>query len=515
MAKNASIFNDVLGPLMTGPSSSHTAAPWRIAYTTACFLEDIVSLQVFFPKNSSYAEVYQGQGTDIAIIAGILQLPINSPYFKEAKNIAKERGLSFSFSIIDEEHEHPNTAIFKISSKEQSKEIMSLSTGGGAFCLIAIDGQRVDISGEANFLYGTEKEGLQEIVNSLEEGKIQSQIASDNADFFLLKVSSAPSEELLHKIHTKNASVLCIPALLPVAAYEERLVPFKTAQECLDYCEKHALSFAEAALLYEMEYSSWPREQVYEFADFLFKAIENSIQTALSSELKSLGFLRPSAKKMYDNFMANQAKTIDSGLVQKACIYSTAIMEANSAMGLIVAGPTAGSCGLIGGVLVALYESGKYTRQEILEAFLCAGLVGIFIAHQATFAAEECACQAEIGAASSMAAGAIAHLLGASPSECCKAASMALQNMLGLVCDPVANCVEIPCVNRNASGLANAIVSANMLMCGFDPYIPLDETIQAMYAIGKMLPQELRCTGLGGLSVTPTAQKIKKEVEGK
>jgi L-serine dehydratase len=162
--------------------------------------------------------------------------------------------------------------------------------------------------------------------------------------------------------------------------------------------------------------------------------------------------------------------------------------------------------------VIAVGEEMGRSDDDIAKALLAGGLVGVFIDHQATFAAETAACQAEIGAAGAMAAAAAVQLLGGSADQSFRAAALALQNMLGLICDPVAGVGNIPCVSRNAAGAANALVSANMVLAGFDPCLPLDEVIVAMKNVGLMLPAELRCTGRGGLCLTPTALAINRNI---
>ncbi len=508
MQKEFSIFNDVLGPVMTGPSSSHTAGPWRIAYTAGFLLDDIISFEISFPQDSSYAGVYRGQRSDIGLIAGILKLPIDSPQFPSAYALAEERGLKVEFKITAPQGGHPNTATLKISSKEKSREVETISTGGGAFKIIAIDGQAVEISGESNYLFVTTKENREKIISTLRKNNIQSETTADNEYFFLEKVSQKITPELLATLRQLNKNIYFVPAVLPVVSFGEIKVPFATAAETLEYCAQNNISLAEAALLYEMERSGWTKDQVYDFAEFLLQTMERSIHRAMTEDLPKLGFLELASKKMYAKYLAEPERVADIGILQKASIYAIGIMEVNIAMGVVVAAPTAGSCGVIGAILFALSEGGQYSRREILNALLCAGLIGIFISNQATFAAELCGCQAEIGSASSMAAAAVAYLLGASPKESCQAASMAMQHMLGLICDPVAGSAEIPCINRNTCGVSNAVTSANMVICGFDPYIPLDETIQTMFKVGTMLPCELRCTGLGGLCLTKSAQNL-------
>jgi L-serine dehydratase len=177
-------------------------------------------------------------------------------------------------------------------------------------------------------------------------------------------------------------------------------------------------------------------------------------------------------------------------------------------MGVIVAAPTAGSAGVLPAVLLPLLWSGRIDRRRAARALAAAGLVGAFVLHAATFAAEEAGCQAENGTASAMAAAALSDLQGAPADVSFRAAALALSNMLGLVCDPVGGGVEIPCISRNSAAAANAVVSANLALGGFDPLIPLDEVIIAMAEIGRLLPCSLRCTARGGLAATPTARRL-------
>lgn len=187
-------------------------------------------------------------------------------------------------------------------------------------------------------------------------------------------------------------------------------------------------------------------------------------------------------------------------------------MEVKSSMGVIVAAPTAGSCGCLPGTLIGVGRSIGASKDEITKGMLAAGLIGIFIAESATFAAEVAGCQVECGAGSAMAAAGVAQMAGGTVEECINAASIALQNVTGLACDPVANRVEVPCLGKNIMGGSNAISSANMALAGYDKVIPLDQTIKAMYDIGLKLPLELRCT-FGGLGKTEASLQIRKKLE--
>ena len=186
--------------------------------------------------------------------------------------------------------------------------------------------------------------------------------------------------------------------------------------------------------------------------------------------------------------------------------------ECNACMKRIVAAPTAGSCGVLPAVLIPLYRAGLYDKESVCRSLTVAAGFGQVIAHRATLSGAEGGCQAEVGAASAMAAAALVYLKGGTREQCADAAAMALSNLLGLVCDPVAGLVEVPCVKRNVIGAVGAVAAANMALAGLHSVIPCDEVIDAMGAVGKKMHSSLRETGLGGLAGTPTGNALKKQV---
>jgi L-serine dehydratase len=205
-------------------------------------------------------------------------------------------------------------------------------------------------------------------------------------------------------------------------------------------------------------------------------------------------------------------RLLDSGMLNTMILYVSALMEVKSAMGVIVAAPTAGSCGGLPGAVIGAAERMGLSEDHMAHAMLAAGMIGVFICARSTFAAEVCGCMAECGSGSGMAAAALVTLAGGSARQAVDAASMALQNTLGMICDPVANRVEVPCLGKNVLAASNALACANMALAGYDAVIPLDETIAAMDRVGKSLPMELRCTTLGGLSITATSQALEKKL---
>ena len=198
-------------------------------------------------------------------------------------------------------------------------------------------------------------------------------------------------------------------------------------------------------------------------------------------------------------------KSLCGNVLGKGITYAMATLETNASMGLIVASPTAGSAGIVPGMMLALQEVYGFSDKKIRQALFNAGAIGYLAMRNATVAGAVGGCQAEVGIASAMAASAAVELLGGTPLQCTYAASTVLMNMLGLVCDPVGGLVEYPCLHRNAAGVSYALLAAEMSLAGIPQFIPLDEMIDAMYTVGKKLPAELRETALGGCAATPSA----------
>ena len=207
--------------------------------------------------------------------------------------------------------------------------------------------------------------------------------------------------------------------------------------------------------------------------------------------------------------------SLSGGFMTRALARAMAVSENNAAMGKVVAAPTAGSCGILPGAVVSLLAEGRCSRDAAVMSLFTAGAFGMVIAQKASISGAEGGCQAECGSASAMAAAALVELQGGTPKQCADAAAMALKNQLGLVCDPVAGLVEIPCIKRNVAGLAIAFAAADMALAGLESKIPVDECVSAMKEVGDALPSTLKETAQSGLASTPTARRMKEQVFGK
>lgn len=279
---------------------------------------------------------------------------------------------------------------------------------------------------------------------------------------------------------------------------------FKNANELLALCEEKNLPVSEIMRIREIELGETDAEVVNQKMTRVLEIMKDAALSPISQPVKSMGgLIGGEARKL--SLHAQKKEGLCGDLLQKAVTYAMATLETNASMGLIVASPTAGSAGIVPGLMLAMQEHYHFSDAEIIQALFNASAIGYLAMRNATVAGAVGGCQAEVGVASAMAASAAVELMGGTPRECTYAASTVLMNMLGLVCDPVGGLVEYPCQNRNAAGVANAIIAAEMALAGIPQLIPLDEMIQTMFTVGKKLPAELRETAMGGCATTPSA----------
>ena len=279
---------------------------------------------------------------------------------------------------------------------------------------------------------------------------------------------------------------------------------FKNAQELLTLCEEKNLPISEIMRIREIELGETTAETVKEKMTRVLEIMKEAARSPIHKPVASMGGLIGGESRKL-SLHAQQKKELCGDLLQKAITYAMATLETNASMGLIVASPTAGSAGIVPGLMLAMQEHYHFSDDTIIQALFNASAIGYLAMRNATVAGAVGGCQAEVGVASAMAASAAVELMGGTPEECTYAASTVLMNMLGLVCDPVGGLVEYPCQNRNAAGVANAVIAAEMALAGIRQLIPLDEMIQTMFAVGRKLPAEMRETAMGGCAVTPSA----------
>ena len=279
---------------------------------------------------------------------------------------------------------------------------------------------------------------------------------------------------------------------------------FKNAKELLALCREKNLPISEVMRQREILLGETTAEIVNQRMDRVLEIMKDAAFSPIKDPVISMGGLIGGEARRLCEFH-DQGKSLCGNVLGKGITYAMATLETNASMGLIVASPTAGSAGIVPGMMLALQEVYGFSDEKIRQALFNAGAIGYLAMRNATVAGAVGGCQAEVGIASAMAASAAVELLDGTPLQCTYAASTVLMNMLGLVCDPVGGLVEYPCQNRNAAGVSNALIAAEMSLAGITQFIPLDEMIDTMYAVGKKLPAELRETALGGCAATPSA----------
>jgi len=277
---------------------------------------------------------------------------------------------------------------------------------------------------------------------------------------------------------------------------------FKNTGELLRMCSENDLPISEVMLMREMQLSESRRDVILDRIDENLRIMSNAVDRPIAEPVKSMGGLIGGEAAKLSKL--DESKAVCGPAIHRAIINALAVAETNASMGVIVAAPTAGSAGVLPAVLMSLYECFDISIDDLRRGLINAGAIGYIITKNGSVAGAEAGCQAEVGSASAMAASALVEMLGGTPEQCCDAASVALSNLLGLVCDPVRGLVEVPCQTRNAMGAVGAYTAAELALAGVGPHIPLDEMVQITYDVGRALPESLRETAKGGCAVAPS-----------
>lgn len=511
-----SIFNDVIGPVMRGPSSSHCAAALRIGRIARDLMNcEINEIHIKYDPNGSLVTTHETQGSDMGLFCGLLGYEAYDERLVNYKAEIAKSGITIETRDEDINAKHPNTYAIELKNKFHTHDITALSLGGGMIEIIRIDGADVSIQGdyfETLIFTDDADESLIPVLKELVNPEYIYLLKGKNI-FIEIKSAKVLEPHIIEKIKSYSGVkyVRQISPVLPVLSSSGISVPFVTADEMLKYNEGRNLKLWQLALEYESARGNVTANYVFEKMKEIARIMSGSIDAGLkgtSYKDRILPSQSPNYKKLFES-----GKLIGGDIHNMIIMYVSAIMEVKSSMGVIVAAPTAGSCGSVAGPVIATANYLKQNEDSIIKAMLIAGLIGVFIAYRSTFAAEDAGCQAECGSGSGMASAAIAFLGGGNLDQSLSAASLALQNSFGMTCDPVASRVEAPCLGKNILAGVNALACANMALAGYKHLIPLDEVIEAFDKTGRSLPRELRCTALGGLSTTESSKKIERRLE--
>lgn len=454
-----SIFNDVIGPVMRGASSSHCAAALRIGRLARDLMGgEITELLVEFDVHGSLPATHQSQGSDMGLFGGLLGWDAADARLPHSPTALREAGVSVEIRYIDCHDPHPNTYRLTLSNAAERHTMIAISTGGGMIEVQEIDGQRVALDGGARVTIG---------------GRV-------------------------------------LQPVLPVLSNPDAALPFRSCTELMAVDAGRERPLWQWAVEYEQARGNLTEADVHAKMVEIVRILRASIAEGVAGTTYADRLLGHQSGQFAQAMQ--RGTLLDAGVLNRTVLYTTALMEVKSAMGVIVAAPTAGACAALPASCIAVAEEMQLGEDDMARAMLAAGLMGVFIAGPWTFAAEVGGCQAEGGSAAAMSAAALVTLAGGTLTQATGAASMALQSMLGLICDPVAARVEIPCLGKNVIAASNAISCANMALAGFNAMIPFDEVVGAAARVAERMPREHRCTALGGLATTPTALRLSAEL---
>ncbi|MFT5110397.1 MAG: L-serine dehydratase, partial [Pseudoalteromonas tetraodonis] len=471
---------------------------------------DIRKAIIDYDPNGALVTTHKAQGTDMGLYGGFLGWEADDSRLPDFEQHIETAGIDITVNYLSYGAKHPNTYRIALTNAEKTHHLTAISTGGGMMEVIEIDSRPVAMAGDqfetlifcrdnsidlADLLPDTLEDTI------LHEGMIQ------------LRSRQSLGATVLQNLraHEQVDEVVVLAPVMPVLGRKQITVPFITCDEMIEIAGEKPLW--QLAIDYESARSGDSETEVYAKMEKLLAVMRAAVAHGIAGTEYEDRILPCQS----GNFSKQRAagKLIQGDVLNEVILQVSALMEAKSSMGVIVAAPTAGSCGAMPGAVLGTSTILGSSDDEVIKALFIAGLIGVFIAHGSTFAAEEAGCMAECGSGASMSAGALAFLAGGSLEQSLGAASMALQGSLGMICDPIGNRVEAPCLGKNVLAATNAVSCANMALADYQHLIPLDQVIEAMDKVGKAMPHEHCCTGLGGLAATPAARKIEAELESK
>lgn len=516
-----SILNDVFGPTMIGPSSSHTGAAFRIGKLCLELLGGkLTKLTARYNKGTALANTHRGQGTDRGLYGALLGWDIIDPgmqMFEEdiAQSVA-EAGITVTVEYPDFGKTHASFYHLTLGNEAEEHLVEAVSTGGGMFKILRIDEAPVLIEGDYHELLVFSEGALEPLKQHLEE-RLEADFfnicRSKRVGFIEVKSAKAFDPHFLATLRQMPGvhSVNVLSPVLPTLSRRDLTVPFLTASDMLNYLRASGedLALWQLALRYESARGGVSEDEVWKKMERVARRMRHSIENGLGGTAYADRLLSAHAP------LATAAITrgaVPHDAVTTMIRYTTAIMDTKSAMGVFVAAPTAGSCGTTPGAILGLADFHAKSEEQIVQALLAAGMVGIFIAYGSTFSAELAGCMAETGASGAMAAAGLVTLLDGNLHQALTAAGTTLETGLGLICDMVADRVEAPCLAKNIAGAMRAYGATLTALMNFAMVIPIDEAIQAMDRVGKLMPDSVCCTGGEGLCATCTGRALHQQM---
>jgi L-serine dehydratase len=510
-----SIF-DILGPIMIGPSSSHKAGAVRIGKMARFILgEEPTSIELHF--YGSLAETYHGHMTDAGTVGGLLNSEVDDPQIKNALESAQQRGIKIRTLKQTESEKNPNTIEMGLQSAHNSSRIVGITVGGGEILISEIDDFDVAFRGDQHLLLVmTEGTAIESIRKVFADILLSIRSIHSNAhrvrELVCLQLSHPAGQTAIEAVEQLAGVkwVRSCPSLYPYRLHDSTPL-YDNFDQLLNMAQSQDKTLPGLISEYESKRSNLSETEIRQMIKDRWAVMKEAAHAGLNRELRLIGGITSGADGKSLFRALEQGKLVAGKTLSLASARAVATAEVNAAMGRVVAAPTAGACGVIPGVLITLAEERESTEAHIVDALLVAAGVGVLIAMKAPVSGAMGGCQSEVGVASAMSAAAAVQLAGGTASQAIDAMSFALKNILGLVCDPVAGPVEVPCIKRNVIGVANALTAANLALAGIQSVIPPDEVVDALRNVQQLMPVELRDTTLGGLGCTRTAKRLKEQ----
>ncbi len=520
-----SIFNDVIGPVMRGPSSSHCAAGLRIGRMARDLIQGTPDSVLFeFDQAGSLPTTHESQGSDMGLFGGLLGWEADDARLPQSKKAIEAAGTKVTFRTINVGDPHPNTYRIHLNKGNSTYSLRAISTGGGMITVIRMNDWSVSLHGDTYAtLFEWTDGGATHDMDSLCTNIIQQDMPErlthpislqhdGNGSLLLVETFEPLHDKTLKRIlvETKPSRHHALNPVLPVLSHRAMRVPFSSAAELMQTEHAGEAPLWKHAVAYEMLRGGISEDAVLQKMKDIVIILRKSVREGVAGTSYSDRVLPAQSPKLAAALQSGHL--IGDGLLNDILLSTSAMMEVKSSMGVIVAAPTAGACAALPAAVLSVCDALKKDDDAAAKALLAAGLIGVFIATPWSFAAESGGCQAEGGSAAAMAAAALVGLAGGPTHQSLTAASLALQSMLGLICDPVANRVEVPCLGKNVLAATNALACANMALAGFHHVIPFDEVVLTARTVAEQMPREVKCTALGGLSTTPTSKFIEQQL---
>lgn len=502
---------DIVGPIMIGPSSSHTAGAVRIGLM-AGQLTGYDPLEVRLQFHGSLAEVYHTHFTDAGVLAGLMGIEVDDGRIPQAFEIAKEKGISVKCEKVNIPDAHPSTIIVIQTSRDGSiNRVRSKTIGGGNIVIEEIDGYSVEMTGDHHeiFFIGESNEKTSHLL-----GPQWNQFISKEGSCIQFRSDKISADVATQAVRLLSpiGRVFYFRPIIEGKGFG--LDFFDRVEDLIREAERCNISTGQTVIEFEKRNTGQAEEGVRLRMQRCLDVMRKAGYQGLSDVQKTVGGLVSGDAVRLEQARV-MGRTFSGSALARATALALGAAEVNAALGRVVACPTAGSCGVLGGVVVAIAEERRLSDSEVLEALFAAAGMGLIIAEHSMISGAMGGCQTECGVASAMAAAAIVELAKGTPEQSGQSVAIALKNILGLVCDPVAGFVEVPCIKRNAGAVANAFIAADMALSGIRSVIPADEVIAALKEVGELMDPRLRDTLGAGLSKTPTAKRIEEQIYGR